>query len=146
MFYKNTFSKKIIFAVFACLFVFTIPVLPVTAGIDDAFNPGTDSGGGGGNGSPLNQSAQEAGYDITQDSPDPIIETIIQVALSFLGVIFLMLTIYGGFLWMTAAGNEEQVGKAKKILTGAIIGLIIVVGAYAISTLVISKLEGATLK
>lgn len=47
---------------------------------------------------------------------------------------------------MTAAGNEEQVGKAKKLLTAAIIGLIIVLSAYAISYFVISKLGATTLE
>jgi hypothetical protein len=60
---------------------------------------------------------------------------IINAALSFLGVIFLLLMIYGGYLWMTAAGNEEQVGKAKKIMTSAIVGLIIVATAYAITAM-----------
>ena len=61
------------------------------------------------------------------------IGTLINAALSFLGVLFLLLTIYGGYLWMTAAGNEEQINKAKKIITSALIGLIIVISAYIIT-------------
>jgi len=49
-----------------------------------------------------------------------------------MGVIFLILAIYGGFKWMTAAGNEESVEKAKKTITNAILGLVIVLAAYAI--------------
>ena len=97
---------------------------PVYAGgLDNAFNT---SGA-------LGEVGEEAGYDTSQEGILPIIKTIIQVALSFLGVIFLILVIYGGFLWMTASGNEEQVGKAKKILKSAIIGLVIVIMSYAIS-------------
>ena len=59
--------------------------------------------------------------------------TLISAALSFLGVLFLLLTLYGGYLWMTSAGNDEQVSKAKKILTSAVIGLIIIVAAYAVT-------------
>lgn len=62
-----------------------------------------------------------------------MIGQIITAVLSLLGVIFLILTIYGGFLWMTAGGQEEQVTKAKNILTRAVIGLIIVIAAYAIT-------------
>lgn len=68
------------------------------------------------------------------------IGTIITAALSLVGVIFLVLTIYGGFLWMTASGKEEQVTKAKNILTMALIGLIIVLSAYAITRFVYSYL------
>ncbi len=64
------------------------------------------------------------------------IGSIIGAILSFIGVIFLLLTIYGGFLWMTAAGNQEKIGKAKEILTGAIVGLVIVVAAYAITAFI----------
>lgn len=87
-----------------------------------------------------------AGYateDIT--GPEEMIAAVIQTALSFLGVVFLLLIIYGGYLWMTARGNETQVEKAKDLLTAAIIGLIIVVSAYAISYFVMQKLGEGTL-
>ena len=93
----------------------------------------------------------KAGYDTAELSADPegtlnnTIGTIIKAALSFLGVIFLILMIYGGFLWMTAKGNEEEVTKAKNLINAAIIGLIIVVSAYAISYFVIKNLSGAAL-
>ena len=62
-----------------------------------------------------------------------IIGAIIGIFLSFLGVIFLILILYGGFIWMTSGGNEIKVIRAKKILTNAIIGLIIVLSAYSIT-------------
>lgn len=52
------------------------------------------------------------------------------------GSIFFALVVYAGILWMTAAGNEEQVGKAKKVLSAAVAGLAIVVLAYAITKFV----------
>ena len=69
---------------------------------------------------------------------------IINVALSLLGVIVLVIIIYGGFLWMTAGGNDEKVGEAKKWIFGGIIGLVIILSAYAIATFVISNLVTAT--
>ena len=69
---------------------------------------------------------------------------IINVALSLLGVIVLVIIIYGGFLWMTAGGNDEKVGEAKKWIFGGIIGLVIILSAYAIATFVISNLVNAT--
>jgi hypothetical protein len=50
-----------------------------------------------------------------------------------LGVLFVCLTVYAGFLWMTAGGNEEHIEKAKKLLFRAVIGLIIVLSAYSIA-------------
>lgn len=70
--------------------------------------------------------------------------TIINAALGLLGTVFLVLLVYGGYLWMTAGGNEEDVGKAKKLIAQAILGLAVIMGAYAISYFVTSKLETAT--
>ena len=71
-----------------------------------------------------------------------IIGLMIGYVLSFLGVIFLVLTIYAGLLWMTAQGNDQQVDKAKEILKNAIIGLIIVMAAYAITAFIGMALTG----
>lgn len=99
---------------------------------------------------PFESVADTAGYSIKGENIDSelmsMISTIIRAALSFLGVIFLILMIYGGYLWMTAGGNEQQVEKAKSLITAAIIGLIIVVSAYAISYFVIAKLGAGALK
>lgn len=62
-----------------------------------------------------------------------IISTLIQTALGFLGVVFLILTIMAGFKWMMSEGNEEEIKKAKGSLKNSIIGLIIVLAAYAIT-------------
>jgi nitrogen fixation-related uncharacterized protein len=69
-----------------------------------------------------------------------IIVLVINSILGLLGVIFLVLIIYAGFLWMTAGGNDDQVGKAKGLLINAIIGVIIIVAAYAISYFVLSAI------
>lgn len=72
------------------------------------------------------------------------IGTLINVFLGLLGVIFLVLIIYAGFLWMTAAGNDSQVGKAKNIMITSVVGLVILLSAYAISSFVITQLTTAT--
>lgn len=61
---------------------------------------------------------------------------IVGTVLSFVGVLFLILMIYAGILWMTAQGNEQQVAKAKTLLINGIIGLIIVFSAYAITSFI----------
>ncbi|NLZ74698.1 hypothetical protein GX917_02245 [Candidatus Falkowbacteria bacterium] len=62
-----------------------------------------------------------------------IIATIIRIALSLLAAIFLILIIVAGFQWMTAGGNEQKVEKALARIKTAVIGLIIVLAAYAIT-------------
>ena len=64
------------------------------------------------------------------------IGTLVNALLGLLGVIFLLLTIYAGFLWMTARGETDQVKKAKNILMQAVIGIIIVTSAYAITAFI----------
>ncbi len=86
-----------------------------------------------------------AGYNTSVYSPISIISTIIKTILSLLGVIFLCLMVYGGSMWMTASGKEERVNKAKDLIQAAIIGLIIVVSAYAISIFVVSKITEGVL-
>ena len=69
---------------------------------------------------------------------------VIKFILGFLGLIFVILTLYAGFMWMTSAGNDDKVSKAKQILWGAVIGVAIVLGAYAITDFVITNLYEAT--
>ena len=101
-------------------------------------------------GDPLDLAAREAGIDISAKHKgthlDATVANIIQIGLTFLGVAFILLMLYGGFLWMTDQGNEEQVEKAKKIIRNSLIGLVIVVAAYAISWFVISVFGAETLQ
>lgn len=68
------------------------------------------------------------------------IGSVIGIVLSFIGVVFLILMIYAGISWMTAAGNQEKVTKAKNLIINAIIGLIIVLSAYTISSFIGTRL------
>lgn len=73
-----------------------------------------------------------------------VLAKLINIFLGFLGIIFLILIIYGGFLWMTASGNEENVKKARSLLVAGVIGLIIVLSSYAIAKLITEKVFKAT--
>ena len=85
----------------------------------------------------LGKSIGSVGFE--SDITNPI-AAIIQSALALTGMIFLLLTVYAGFLWMTAAGNETKVESAQKIVTAAIIGLVIVSSAYTITYFVTKNL------
>ncbi|HPT08281.1 MAG TPA: pilin [bacterium] len=66
---------------------------------------------------------------------------VINIVLSILGILLVVLIIYAGFLWMTAGGSEDQVSKAKKIMTNAIIGLVIVFFAWSITYFIMMRLH-----
>lgn len=69
---------------------------------------------------------------------------IINVALGFLGIIAVVIVLLGGFKYMIAGGNEEKTSEAKKLIVSGIIGLAIILSAWAITSFVISRLVTAT--
>ncbi len=89
--------------------------------------------------SKLNNVARESSYntDPTKTDLPIIVGDVIGVFLTLLGIIFLALIVYAGVLWMIAAGNEDKVTRSKDTMRRAIIGLIIVVGSYAITQFVV---------
>lgn len=87
----------------------------------------------------LDGSLGSAGTD-----PREVAARIINVALGFLGIIAVVIVLFGGFKWMTAAGNEDKVEEAKKILGAGVIGLVIVLAAWALATYVIGVVWNTT--
>ncbi len=119
------FKKILVIAVmaFAVVNLFSFSVAPVNAqGISGEIGKQLGAAAG----------AKGAGFEAPKD-PRLIIAQIIKIVLSLLGTIFFVLTLYAGFLWMTAAGNDEQVGKAKSLLFQATMGLTVILAAYGIS-------------
>jgi amino acid transporter len=86
--------------------------------------------------------AKQTGLKTTETAT--IIATVINAFLGLAGAIFVILFIYGGFEWLTSAGNQEKIGKAKKVLVYAVIGLVIVAGGYTIAYFVGKALETTT--
>ena len=91
----------------------------------------------------------EHGYEETSTlGPDVSFQVaiykIINIFLSFIGGIFVFLIIYGGFLWMTAAGNDEQVRKARTVIIRSFIGVFVVIASLAITRFVFISLIEAT--
>ena len=85
-------------------------------------------------------------YIVTGDEDDFLISdvatTVTRAVLGLLGIIFLVMIIIGGFNWMTAAGNEDKVTKAKATLFRGVVGLFIIVAAYVITAFVFNALGG----
>ncbi|MFA6428551.1 MAG: hypothetical protein WCW02_03350 [Candidatus Buchananbacteria bacterium] len=64
--------------------------------------------------------------------------------LSLLVLIAVIIILYGGFVWMTAGGNDDKISSAKGTISAGVIGLIIILAAYAIASFVITQFSGIT--
>ena len=100
---------------------------------------------------PLAASAQvdiglEYGAETGLGYSDPRVTAaqIIRNVLGVLGIVTTCIMLYAGFKWMTAGGNEEDVNTAKKMISSAVIGLVIIMSAYSITLFVISRIAKAT--
>src|SRR3989344_4946322 len=71
------------------------------------------------------------------------IENIIRIVLGFLGVVTVLIILYGGFVWLTSFGNEDKIDQAKKLISAGVVGLVVVLATYAISSFVVNSLAGA---
>jgi|GEM_PF-762591 len=83
---------------------------------------------------------------ITKITLTDTIKKIVTAVLGIIGLIAVLYLIYGGVLYLTSGGNEEQVGKAKNVILYAIIGVIIIVLSYAIVSWVFTKFFGGEIK
>lgn len=118
--------KKIFFTIILSLSLLSFLNIQnaLALGFKDAFK---DSSG-------INRIAGSARYDTDlQATPEFYIGLAINLFFSLLGVIVIGLAIYSGILWMTARGDEAKVTKAKDTLTEVILGLLFIVGGYALS-------------
>ncbi|HTM68499.1 MAG TPA: pilin [Candidatus Binatia bacterium] len=91
----------------------------------------------------LGSSAGAAGLRTNADL-SVVIGRVIGALIGLLGIVFVVLLVYGGFIWMTAQGNEDKIKKAKSVITSAVVGLVVVFAAYAIASAVIEALSSAT--
>lgn len=92
----------------------------------------------------LRTAAGGAGQGDAPQELTVIIGKVINVGLSLIGVVFLVLMLYGGVRWMTAQGEKDVVQKAKDIIKAAIIGVVIVALSFAVSNFIIAQLGAAT--
>ncbi|OGY43661.1 MAG: hypothetical protein A3B89_04465 [Candidatus Buchananbacteria bacterium RIFCSPHIGHO2_02_FULL_40_13] len=88
---------------------------------------------------PLTNLKSAAPELITGDTIYDLTGKIIQALLGFIGVLFIILIIYGGFMWMTAGGDSSKIQKAKDIIIKATIGLVIIMSSYAIVYTIIDQ-------
>lgn len=114
------------FAILFFVFLFATQALAATSTVNFGLKP-------------VQEGLGLAGTDIRL-----IVARIIRIFLGLLGVIAIGIVIWGGVVYMTAAGNEEKVNQGKKILTNGLIGLAIILSAFSIASFIINQLAGAT--
>src|SRR3989338_3822679 len=87
---------------------------------------------------------QGTGTALLANNLPKLIGNITNVFLGVLGIIFLVFVVYAGYLYLMAMDDAKHVDKAKKMLGNAVIGIILVMAAYAISTFVIDAISKAS--
>lgn len=135
--------------------VFAVAVVPGAANAETGSSVGvtrlaeaTSTGSGGLLNTIKTQNSQFASDSGITNTTDPgddylprVIGRAISIVIGILGIVLVVLFIYSGYLWMTAQGNSGQVDTAKKNMTNATIGLIILASSYAITTFIISQIS-----
>jgi hypothetical protein len=88
----------------------------------------------GGSGQPSASQTIKIDNPFKQDTIEGLIKTIVNdILMPIGGVIAVLMVMYAGFLFVTARGNEKQIGDAKQALFWAVIGAAILLGALVIS-------------
>ena len=77
---------------------------------------------------------------IGETMPSVIIGRVISQALGIVGSIALLIFVYGGVIWMTAAGNDQQITKGKNILMWATIGIVFIFSSYLLVRFVLESI------
>ncbi len=121
-------KKILIVSLFACLLIFQ----PASAQRDLRADVGGQLKAGGG----------KAGFEVENPKPPQlIVAEIIQIALGLVGMMVTGLIVLAGYWLITADGEQDQILKAKKTMTGAVIGLGIILSSYAITTFVAKRIQ-----
>jgi hypothetical protein len=132
--FVRIFSKKNKFAIFVFgflvyCFVFLFPAMAGPLNSDMTTSMGAQQF----------NFLQKSGFDANTNA-QTIIQLVIQAFLSLLSIIFIVLILYAGYSWMTAGGEEKKVEDAKGTITRAVIGLVIIIAAFAITYFVFNAL------
>ncbi len=124
--FHNLFKQRglLLVAFLVALFAFIQP------GMAEAFSLGFDPG------DTLKDETQLGNND-----PAYIVFTIVNTGLIFLGMITVIVIVVAGFMFLFAAGSEEKIKKAKDLLKGAVIGLVIVMASYGLAQYIFTAIQ-----
>ena len=134
---KKFITLSLILVAVASTFVFAVslPALAATQSGPDVWGTQTGNPQGGG--------VVSSATGLGAKDPRAVAAQVINIILGFLGIVAVVIILLGGFKWMTAGGNEDKVGEAKKLIMAGIIGLIIILASFAIASFVLTQLSAA---
>ena len=133
---KNKTTIKIFILTSILLVMFCVPIFNAKA---------TDEGGGTLNlGRTVTEVEQGMGIKKPGEgmSVPEIVAAVIRMFLLLLGVLFVCLIVYAGYLYLTAGGEPEKAKKARDYIKNAVIGILLTTMAYAITDFVLDRLIG----
>lgn len=133
-FKKISFFFLIVILAFCFVFVPLVYATNNTGTSGGTNNTGT-TGGGDDSGGVVSLTNPLGSDDIPT-----IAGRVIEAVLGIVGSLALIMFIYGGIIWMTAAGNEQSVTKGKNIVLWATLGLVVIFSSYALVKFVISAI------
>jgi uncharacterized membrane protein YidH (DUF202 family) len=126
-FFKHIVAFTMLMFVFSAAFALTTSTVKAQEAAAEAFGLADLDG--------------EINLSDAEKDPKTVAIDIINYLLTFLGIIAVVIILLGGFKWMTAAGNEDKVAEAKKLIVAGIIGLAIIMSAWVITKAVISAVD-----
>lgn len=109
-----------------------LSAVPVGAQASDAIKKGIDASGG---------SSNNASIDV-----GATVLAVVNWMLFAVGIIAVIMLIWGGIKYATSAGDSSKVTSAKNTILYAIVGLVVAVLAFAIVNFVVDNLTGGTLQ
>lgn len=127
-----------IFILLATAYTLHAPVVLAQIAASTQTTPGLSDAG-----KVFQDTAKGAGFTKPAEAPEVVVGRYIQSGLIMMGTIFGLLVVYAGYLWMTARGSTEFVTKAKNILINASIGIVIVMGAYALTSFIVNQVTSS---
>lgn len=152
----TSFLRKTRILILSCMAVGVFGSAHVAFATDPATTPSTQTGSAntGVQGTNLVRSGLSAagarsglvnvcGDRATNICLSDIIGGLIKAVLQFMGILLLILFIYGGFLWMTSAGDSKQVEKARNMIRDAVIGIILIATSFALADFILGQISNA---
>lgn len=79
--------------------------------------------------------------NLNTDAPiEDLVSRVIKAFLGIVGIIALVLFLYGGILWLTSAGNSSKVEEGRNVFVWAVLGLVVIFSSYVIVNFVFDRL------
>lgn len=116
----NKYSRFVLHLLIGITFLSVPAVLSAATNPTLSFDPLWGTGG----------NLNDTGLGTTD--PVVIVAQVVNVFLRLLGLLSVLFMLYGGWIWIWARGNDEEITRAKDIIRGSIIGLIVILSSYGI--------------